>query len=103
MLSGLGATMAQGLAFGTGSAIAHRAVDGVVGAMSGGGDSHEAAGPHAEAPTAYAQQARAPVCSYEEMDFSKCVEENGGNLAACQFQFDLLRSCKQTHSNTLSA
>ena len=31
MLGGLGATIAQGMAFGTGSAIAHRAVDGIMG------------------------------------------------------------------------
>ncbi|KAF5942388.1 hypothetical protein HYC85_020030 [Camellia sinensis] len=31
MLGGLGATIAQGMAFGTGSAVAHRAVDTVVG------------------------------------------------------------------------
>lgn len=37
MLSGLGGVMAQGFAFGTGSAIAHN----VVGSMFGGGSSHD--------------------------------------------------------------
>ncbi|KAH7521132.1 hypothetical protein FEM48_Zijuj07G0000700 [Ziziphus jujuba var. spinosa] len=31
MLGGIGSTIAQGMAFGTGSAMAHRAVDGVLG------------------------------------------------------------------------
>jgi hypothetical protein len=38
MMAGLGATIMQGMAFGTGSAIAHRAVGAAAGAMSGGSD-----------------------------------------------------------------
>merc|ERR1712028_203136 len=37
MLSGIGSTIAQGMAFGTGSAMAHQAVGAVVGAVTGGG------------------------------------------------------------------
>jgi type IV secretory pathway TrbL component len=36
MLSGLGSTIAQGFAFGTGSAIAHRAVGAVADSLTGG-------------------------------------------------------------------
>merc|ERR1719491_2149728 len=43
MFSGIGSTIAQGMAFGTGSAIAHQAVGAAVGAMSGGGSSSEQA------------------------------------------------------------
>jgi len=49
MLAGLGATMAQGMAFGAGSAVAHKAVD----AIMGGGSRHEA-------PAPVQQQAPAP-------------------------------------------
>merc|ERR1712238_514957 len=37
MLSGIGSTIAQGMAFGTGSAMAHQAVGAAVGAVTGGG------------------------------------------------------------------
>jgi len=39
MMSGLMGTMAQGLAFGTGSAVAHRAVGAASNAIFGGSDS----------------------------------------------------------------
>merc|ERR1719487_2134780 len=42
MLSGIGSTIAQGMAFGTGSAIAHQAVGAVAGSMTGGGEAAEA-------------------------------------------------------------
>ena len=35
MLAGIGSTIAQGMAFGTGSAVAHRAVDSVMGPRGG--------------------------------------------------------------------
>ena len=41
MLSGLGATIAQGFAFGTGSAIAHRAVGAVADSFSGGSSNQQ--------------------------------------------------------------
>ena len=40
----MASTMAQGLAFGTGSAVAHRAVDAVAGSMGGGDDAAPADG-----------------------------------------------------------
>ena len=41
MMSGLGQTMAQGMAFGAGSSMAHAAI----GSMMGGGSSHSEAPP----------------------------------------------------------
>merc|ERR1719162_2432101 len=38
MLSGIGSTIAQGMAFGTGSAIAHQAIGAVAGVMGGDGE-----------------------------------------------------------------
>ena len=45
MMSGLGGVVAQGMAFGVGSSIAHHAVGAVMGGVGGGGGAQEAAPP----------------------------------------------------------
>merc|ERR1719512_481941 len=60
MLSGIGSTIAQGMAFGTGSAIAHRAVGAVAGSFSG--DSNEAAPPTAAPEQQYDTMQSSNAC-----------------------------------------
>ena len=93
MMSGLMGTVAQGMAFGTGSAIAHQAVGAAVGAMSGGGEERG----HAEqAPPQQGGYAQQDPCAYDTSMFNNCLTQNGGNLAACQELFDSLRQCQAT-------
>ncbi len=96
MLSGLGATIAQGFAFGTGSAIAHRAVGAVADSFSGS---------KSEAPQAVAPKPQAPVVSASsssdacEMDlqaFNRCLQDNRGNVQACDFYYQALQQCQQS-------
>lgn len=72
----------QGAAFGTGSAVAHRAIDGVMG--SG----------HAAVPDAQPQPTEGPSCQNQAKAFTDCMTENNGEMAACQFYFDMLQQCK---------
>lgn len=72
--------VSAGLAFGTGSAIAHRAVGAVAGAMFGGSDDKEkvadAAAPAAAAAPAPAGGAgKADDCAPFQRDFIRCVQE----------------------------
>mmetsp|Transcript_13053 Transcript_13053/g.24920 ORF Transcript_13053/g.24920 Transcript_13053/m.24920 type:complete len:133 (+) Transcript_13053:85-483(+) len=86
MLSGMAGMVAQGMAIGTGSAIAHHAVDGVMGAMSGG----------SSAPTPAPQQA-APVadaCISHNKAFQDCLQQSNGEIGKCQFYHDMLNQCK---------
>jgi hypothetical protein len=78
---GLMATIAQGMAFGTGSAIAHRAVGAVAGAMSGSGGE---AAPAAAAPAA-AAASTSTDCSAYQRDFSRCIKEVGSDPCACMW------------------
>jgi len=99
-MSGIGSTIAQGMAFGTGSAIAHRAVGAVAGSMSGGGD--------AEIPqeTAVAQQydgsaQQMQMCGTEKQMFFDCLKENKGDQEVCRFLYDTLNSCQQGGANNV--
>jgi hypothetical protein len=101
MLSGIASSIAQGMAFGGGSAIAHRAVDAVMGprelkvshegapaaAAAGGGGA--VAGDYAAAPP------RGFDCSKYKVDMDSCFADNTGNIALCQPHVDLFRSCQR--------
>ena len=92
MMSGLMGTMVQGMAFGTGSAVAHRAVGAVMGGGGGGHAAGAAAGGGAEAAT---EQAAAPVCQIELADFQSCLMEKTGDIAACQMFMDAFKQCSE--------
>ena len=75
----------QGAAFGTGSAVAHRTMDAVLG--DGGGSQpvpEAAAAPFVESGD----------CVNQSKVFADCMAANNGELAACQFYFDMLQQCK---------
>merc|ERR1719487_1811414 len=76
MLSGLGSTMAQGFAFGTGSALAREAVGSIFG---GHGSSAPAPAPAAPAPAAPVPSAPAGPCEYDQKAFQSCLQQNPSN------------------------
>lgn len=101
MLSGIGSTIAQGFAFGAGSAVAHRAVGAVADSMTGGGSSAEAA----PAPPAAAAPAQAPamgnandVCMMDRNNFYDCLKQNQNDEASCNFLYDQLKMCQQNQA-----
>lgn len=98
--SGIMGTIAQGMAFGTGSAIAHRAV----GAVFGGGGSKDedreasapssaAAAPAASENISYARGS-AMDCSMFQRDLIKCMQENKSDIAWCQNYMDSFDQCQ---------
>ena len=79
MLSGLAGTVMSGMAFGTGSAVAHRAVDAVMGPRGGSAEHNNAAPAAAAAPRG---------CVDQNNKFTTCMRENQGSIASCQYLFD---------------
>ncbi|RYG46741.1 hypothetical protein EON67_09210 [archaeon] len=65
----------QGMAFGTGSAIAHRAVGAVAGAFSSDDKAAPAAPVEAAAPAAAYPASRGVDCSPFQRDFVRCLQE----------------------------
>lgn len=98
MLSGIGSTIMQGMAFGTGSAIAHRAVGAVAESFSGSG-STEAAAPAPEyaagAMTHSNNSNLIDACSMDKTMFYDCLQQNKGDQQACHFLYEQLKECQQ--------
>eukprot|EP00244_Chara_vulgaris_P010585 TRINITY_DN491_c0_g1_i10.p1 TRINITY_DN491_c0_g1~~TRINITY_DN491_c0_g1_i10.p1 ORF type:complete len:140 (+),score=26.36 TRINITY_DN491_c0_g1_i10:367-786(+) len=93
LLGGIGSTIAQGMAFGTGSAVAHRAVDAVMGPR-GGGAAPEAA-PAAAASSPFGGQS-VDACANQAKAFQDCLEHNDSDIGKCQFYIDMLTSCRRS-------
>lgn len=101
MLSGIGSTIAQGMAFGTGSAVAHRAVGAAAGAMSGDGDYVEQGEAPMQDNNMQQQQQLTGACASDKQMFFECLQVNKGDQEACRFLFDQLQQCQRSE-NTMS-
>lgn len=84
MMSGLGGTLMQGMAFGAGSEVAHTAVRSM---MGGSSSSHQEGGQ--EAP-----QAVNEPCFQQNQDFMNCLQYNKNDIGMCQSYLDLFKQCK---------
>ncbi|CCI41830.1 unnamed protein product [Albugo candida] len=94
MMSGLMGTVAQGMAFGTGSAMAHRAVGAV--ANSFGGSDNSSEGPAVVNEQASQQSDNsANACSPDQNAFLQCLNANVNDISSCQFYLDKFNQCKQ--------
>lgn len=99
MLSGIGSTIMQGMAFGTGSAIAHRAVGAVAGSFSGGSEGAEqqpvAAASAPVEQSFNSQQSLTGPCASDKQMFYECLQVNKGDQQACSFLYDTLQNCQR--------
>ena len=95
MLSGIGSTIAQGFAFGTGSAVAHRAVGAVADSFSGGSsETPQAAPEYAQGAMSQGQQMSGGDCTMERQIYYDCLRDNKDDGAQiCQFLMEQLKSC----------
>lgn len=99
MLSGIGSTIAQGMAFGTGSAIAHRAVGAVANSFGGGSDAPAAVEQQQMAPASQMdQQQITGPCAYDKEMFFDCLKQNKGDQEACSFLYQQLQSCQRNET-----
>eukprot|EP01006_Ploeotia_vitrea_P035267 TRINITY_DN65849_c8_g9_i1.p1 TRINITY_DN65849_c8_g9~~TRINITY_DN65849_c8_g9_i1.p1 ORF type:complete len:153 (-),score=38.68 TRINITY_DN65849_c8_g9_i1:87-545(-) len=89
ILSGIGSTIMQGMAFGTGSAIAHRAVGAVAGGLSGNNDNQQ------QQQQPQQQQPVVPFsCQDDYKAFTQCMNDNPNNIQACDFYMQSLQQCQ---------
>eukprot|EP01034_Spumella_vulgaris_P021470 gene21470-27505_t len=92
MLAGLGATMAQGFAFGTGSALAREAV----GSFMGGNKEKAEAPPAPAAPVQqhYGAPSSSGPCSIDQQAFLACLNNNTTNAGNCDHYYNALQACQ---------
>ncbi|KAK1644778.1 hypothetical protein QYE76_062583 [Lolium multiflorum] len=93
MLSGIGSTIAQGMAFGTGSAVAHRAVDAVMGPRT---IQHETVvSEAASSMTPMGNAAGSDKCDNPSKAFQDCINHYDSDISKCQFYLDMLNDCRR--------
>jgi len=96
MLGGLASTIAQGMAFGTGSAVAHRAVDSIMGPRT---VQHEYAQQEGSgSAAAVASSGSVDSCANQSKAFQDCLNANGSDIGKCQFYVDMLNECRRGSS-----
>merc|ERR1711874_588592 len=99
---------ATGMALGAGSVVGHMAVQGVAGAMSGGGNHSE--GQHApqqmeqqqqqQAPMQYAQQEYQNPCVTFHSRFLDCMKQTQNQYEVCGGHFDMFLSVNRILHNS---
>ncbi|MBA0856099.1 hypothetical protein Goshw_023294, partial [Gossypium schwendimanii] len=99
LLGGIGSTIAQGMAFGTGSAVAHRAVDAVMGPRT---IQHETVVSEAAAAPANSFTG-SDACSIHSKAFQDCLNSYGNEISKCQFYMDMLSECRKNSGSMLGA
>ena len=105
MLSGIGSTIAQGMAFGTGSAIAHRAVGAVAGSFGGGSEEKEQGvqgqGSDQQQQQGFQSQGQEQLqgsCAQDKQMFFECLKVNQGDQQSCSFLYNTLQECQRSDS-----
>jgi len=93
MMSGLGGALMSGMAMGTGSAIAHRAIDGIAGPRHMVVE-HEQKEEGAAAPMSTLGASKGISCGEEDNIFKQCLQTNPNNYSACKFYYDMLAQCQ---------
>jgi hypothetical protein len=86
------------MAFGTGSAIAHRAVGAVAGSMSGSGDGGEPVEMQQQPLEMQGQQQLQGACAQDKQMFFECLKVNQGDQNSCSFLYETLQSCQRNDS-----
>ncbi|CAI5741113.1 unnamed protein product [Peronospora destructor] len=94
MMSGLMNTMAQGMAFGTGSAVAHRAVGAVAGSFSGSSNAPQQQQEFASTSHEAAQPPQQNECGADQKAFLECLNSNSNDISSCQFFLDQFKECQ---------
>ncbi|XP_076954827.1 uncharacterized protein LOC143629437 [Bidens hawaiensis] len=84
--------IAEGMAFGTGSAIAHRAADAIMGPRIIKHETVPAAGPEAAAATT---SSYSDACGMHYKAFQDCINSSGSDISKCQFYMDMLSECRK--------
>ncbi|CAH9079739.1 unnamed protein product [Cuscuta europaea] len=95
MLGNIGSTIAQGMAFGTGSAVAHRAVDAVMGPRTVQHEMAVAPTPETQVSSVSNSFGGSEACNTHSKAFQDCLNASGNDISKCQFYMDMLSECRR--------
>ncbi|KAL5553479.1 hypothetical protein UlMin_040880 [Ulmus minor] len=94
LLGGIGSTISQGMAFGTGSDVAHKAMDAFFGPQT---IQHEIVASEATQPQQHPPQIALVALMHA------CLNSYGSDLSKCQFYMDMLTECRKNFRGMLRA
>ena len=99
MMSGLMGTMVQGAAWGVGTSMAHRAVDGVIGGREvtvkhEDGSTGEVPGQDMGMASQAAPAQQFDACQLDKQNFFDCLKATGGDSQACSSLQEMMKSCQ---------
>ncbi|PKI61392.1 hemiasterlin resistant protein 1-like [Punica granatum] len=104
VLGGLGATIVDGMAFGTGSALARRVVDAVFGPPVIQHETVASSAPAAAAAPAQRNSSGASdACGNQSKALQECLNNYGSDISKCQFYMDMLQECRRSSGPALGA
>lgn len=87
--------IAEGMAFGGGSAVAHRAVDAIIGPRT---VHHEVS----QSSTTSAGSQEVDACANQAKAFKDCLQANANDIGKCQFYVDVLTECRKSDGSKAS-
>jgi hypothetical protein len=105
---GFGSVIADGMAFGTGSAVAHRAVDSIMGPRTVQHEQVQGSQTTPSSPGATSSpvnnSSSQDVCINQAKAFEDCLRANLDDIGKCQFYVDMLNECRRRpQSSTTSS
>ncbi|GJS08227.1 coiled-coil-helix-coiled-coil-helix domain-containing protein 10, mitochondrial [Tanacetum coccineum] len=89
------ATVADGFIWSTGNAMAHRAMDAIMGPRTIQIENVPAA-----ASAAQVASSAADKCAGQNKAFNDCINSSGSDISKCQFYMDKLSECRKSGSAT---
>ncbi|VVB13803.1 unnamed protein product [Arabis nemorensis] len=102
MLGNIGSTIVEGIGFGTGSSIAHRAVDFVMGPRTFRTETVVSETASAASPVANTKVSSGS-CDIHSKAFQDCVNKFGSDISKCQYYMDMLSQCKKSSGSVMAA
>ncbi|KAK5824094.1 Cytochrome c oxidase-assembly factor COX23, mitochondrial [Gossypium arboreum] len=95
--NGLGAAIVDGIGWGAGTAMAHRAVDAVIGPRVIKHETVASSEPAAaaSAPAPNTNSMNMDACGVQSKALSDCLSNFGSDISKCQFYMDMLQECRK--------
>ncbi|XP_062164736.1 uncharacterized protein C6C3.02c-like [Alnus glutinosa] len=103
MMGGLGAAIADGMAWGTGTAIAHRAMDALMGPRVIHHETVASSAPAAAPAPNMTVHGGSDACVGQSKALSDCLTNYGSDISKCQFYMDMLQECRRNSGTALKA
>ncbi|XP_042452505.1 uncharacterized protein LOC122037092 isoform X1 [Zingiber officinale] len=101
LLGSFVATIKEGFGFGAGSALAHRAIEAVLGPRSIKLETVVSPAPTAPPPVNASLESDA--CNIHSKAFQDCLNNFGSDIGKCQFYLDMLKDCRRASGAVLAA